>query len=170
MIKMKKIILCVDDEIILLRSLKDEIISVFGHEFEIVIEENPFEALKLVKKFNDEDRKLPIVIADHIMPGMKGDRLLEEIHKISPLTVNIMLSGQVSAEGVINSINNAQLFKYLEKPWNKENLKEIILEALTIYDNSKDLNAENVERRKKIDVLREELDSMGKTMVNYSKL
>lgn len=160
---MRKIILCVDDEIFLLKSLKDEIISTFGYEFEVVVTDSPFEALQLIEKFKSESREIVITIADHIMPGMKGDELLKKIYALSPLTVNIMLSGQVSVEGVINSINNAQLFKYLEKPWKRKTLKKVILEALSTYGQNVNLDIENAKLREKVVVLKNKLNSVNKT-------
>lgn len=138
----KKIILCVDDENIILQSLRNSIKNTFT-EFGIEIAESGEEALELFKEIINSGNEVPVVIIDYIMPGMKGDELLKRIHSISERTQKIMLSGQATIEGVTNAINNANLYKYIEKPWNNEELKVLIQEAVERYDAISYLDLEN---------------------------
>lgn len=130
----KRVILCVDDDKVLLKTLKEQILSLFNKEYTVEISDNPNEALELLKDLIKEHEVL--VISDYIMPEMKGDELLENVYKISPKTLNILLTGQASLDGLINSINNAYLFKFMEKPWDKNLLKEFIKDAFLIYDDN----------------------------------
>ncbi|TYQ16551.1 UNVERIFIED_CONTAM: Response regulator containing CheY-like receiver, AAA-type ATPase, and DNA-binding domains [Acetivibrio alkalicellulosi] len=132
-----KAIVLVDDERIVLDSLKSEISAYIDYEYTVEIAENSFEALELVEDLLSDDFDIPIVIADYIMPGMKGDVLLKEIHKKSPCTLKILLTGQAAMEGVITAINEADLYKYFDKPWDKEELKKSITDAFEIYFEKK---------------------------------
>lgn len=72
----KPVILCVDDEVIILRSLKEQLRRPFGDTCKIETAESGEEALKIFQEFLEEDVDVPVVIADQIMPGIKGDELL----------------------------------------------------------------------------------------------
>jgi DNA-binding NtrC family response regulator len=153
----KQVILCVDDEYFLLKSLKEEILSMkedlllkVGLKFEIILAESADIAMEILDRLNKESREVPIIIADHIMPVKNGDEMLKEIHEKYPHSVKIMLSGQASIEGVINSINNAQLYKCIEKPWSKEELEKVIVEAYSKYENSQTLDKEKVKLTKEL--------------------
>lgn len=138
----KQVIMCVDDEKIILQSLKNELQDLFNYEFKIEIAETGEEALEVFSGLIKIGYEIPVVIVDYIMPGMKGDDLLKAIHDHSPLTQKIMLSGQATTDGIANAINHANLFWYIEKPWGKEELSKAILEALSVYNHKNELNRE----------------------------
>jgi CheY-like chemotaxis protein len=110
------VILCVDDEKHILDSLKKQLKLHIGNAYNIEIAESGEEALELVQEFRENSIELPVVLADHIMPGMKGDELLIEIHRQFPRTLTIMLTGQANADAVGSAINSANLYRYIAKP------------------------------------------------------
>ena len=114
---MKPVILCVDDEKIILSSLKEQLKRHFGSLYHIETVESGEEALEVVGEFAERNVELPIVVADQIMPGMKGDELLRAIHLRLPKTLKIMLTGQANADAVGNAVNHARLYRYIAKPW-----------------------------------------------------
>lgn len=136
--------MCVDDDKVLLKSLKEEIVGMFGYEYRIEIVDDPNDALEFIAELIEENYEISIVIADYIMPGMYGDKLLKEIHKVSPQTFNVLLSGQATINGVVNAINHARLYKYLNKPWDKEELRNTIDEASKL---SKEKRANEEEKK-----------------------
>lgn len=139
----KKLILCVDDENIIIRSLKNNLENLPDHKCAIETAESGQEALEILIELLEEGHEIPVVISDYIMPGMKGDELLKRIHQLSPRTVKIMLTGRAATEGVINAVNDANLFRYVEKPWDKETLRAVVCEALDCYSRAKMQDAEN---------------------------
>lgn len=165
----KNIILCIDDEKMVLTSLKDQLRKALGNppkdmlpilennKYEIIIEENANDALDLLL---EQTCKIPLVIADFIMPGTKGDKLLEAIHKEFPLTVNVMLTGQASIEGVTNAINTANLYKLLRKPWDNTNLESTVYEAIKLYENRLSNVAENQLMEERYHVLENEFKKL----------
>lgn len=129
----KQIILCVDDEEIILNALQEQLTSTFGDEFEVETSDSGEDALEYIKELTSEGLSVPIVISDYIMPGMKGDELLKEVHRISPESLKILLTGQASIEGIANAINSAKLYRYIAKPWDKDDLVLTVKEALKAF-------------------------------------
>lgn len=139
----ESVIVCVDDEEIVLRSLKRELNETFGDEYAIETAEGGEDALELFEELLEEGYEVPLIIADHIMPGIKGDELLKHIHARSPKTLKIMLTGQANMEAVTNAINYANLYRYIAKPWEKADLVITVKEALRSYFQDKMLAEQN---------------------------
>ncbi len=139
----KPVILCVDDEKMILVSLKEQLKRYFGDECSIETVESGEEALEVLEELSAEQTELPIVIADQIMPGMKGDDLLIHIHQLLPRTLKILLTGQANADAVGNVVNYAQLYRYIAKPWEEADLRLTVSEALRSYFQDKQLEEQN---------------------------
>ncbi len=144
---MKPVIICVDDEQTVLDSLTRQISELLEDNFEIETAVGGVEALDLMEDLLAEGCKIALVIADYIMPDLKGDEVLKRIHQRSPKTVTIMLTGQASIDGVTNAINFAQLYRYVAKPWQSEQLNVTIQEALKIYFLEQKLAEQNAQIR-----------------------
>lgn len=129
----KQVILCIDDEEMILQALEEQLDTFFGEEYKIETSDSGEDALEFFKELQEEGIKVPVVIADFIMPGMKGDELLKEIHKLSPGSLKILLTGHASLEGISNAINNAQLYRYIAKPWDKDDLVLTVKEAIKSF-------------------------------------
>ena len=86
-------IVCVDDEEGILAALRQQLSARFGSECDIAVAKNAREALDLIEDLQHDGEQIAVVIADQIMPGMKGVELLEEVHRRSPRTVKILLTG-----------------------------------------------------------------------------
>lgn len=134
----KGIIVCVDDEQIILNALQKQIIRRFGDDFIYEFCESAEEALEVIDEVVTRKSELIMVISDQIMPGLKGDELLIKIHKKYPNAINILLTGQAGIESSINAINNANLFRYLTKPWDETDLLNSIEKGLLQYQLKKE--------------------------------
>ncbi|MCX6145814.1 MAG: response regulator [Candidatus Kapabacteria bacterium] len=141
----RPIIICVDDEKIVLDSLKKELNVAFKDMLEVEIAESAAEALELISDLLKQGYEIPIIISDWLMPEMKGDELLIKIHGILPETKKIMLTGQATTEGVGNAVNNAKLYRYIAKPWQQEDLDLTVTEAFKIYYKDKKIQSQQVE-------------------------
>ncbi len=135
----KPVILCVDDEPLILESLRRHLGRSMGRTYAIVMATDGREALKIIEDLLAENREIPLVISDYIMPGLRGDRLLERVHELSPETLKIMLTGQADIEAVSHAINNARLYRYISKPWEVEDLRLTIEKAIDSYFQQKKL-------------------------------
>lgn len=139
------VIFCVDDEKIVLNSLKTELKNAFGNNYIIETAESGIEALEAIDNLLDLNYEIQVVIADYAMPVMKGDEFLTKIHKKSPNALNILLTGQATVEAVANSINNAGLYRYISKPWYTNDLVLTVKQALKSYEQDSKLKIQNKE-------------------------
>lgn len=152
----KPVIICVDDEPTILDSLKIQLKKAIGDEYLIETAEGGEDALELLAELLEDEYEIALVISDYIMPDIKGDELLKRIHAISPKTLKIMLTGQADVEAVGNAINYAKLYRYIAKPWQDEDLKLTVKEAIYSYFQNKELAEKNVKLLK----LNQELEQL----------
>lgn len=138
-------IICIDDERIVLDTLKLELEKILKGHCLIEVAESGQEALEVLTELLDDNYEVAVVISDYIMPGMKGDELLKQIHQISPQTLNILLTGQADANAVGNAVNQAQLHRYIAKPWNGNQLCETITAAVYRYFQDQAIARKNQE-------------------------
>ncbi len=129
----KKIILCIDDEVTILNALKTELKAIFTKEYMIEVAESGMEAIELVDELLADGYELALIISDYLMPEMKGDETLKHIHLKAPDAIKIMLTGQATIEGVANAIKYARLYRYMFKPWEREDFKLTVTEAMNRY-------------------------------------
>jgi two-component system, sensor histidine kinase and response regulator len=129
----KPVILCVDDEPLVLASLKVELVRALGGSCIIETAEQASEAIAVFDELLENNQEIALVLADHIMPGLRGDELLRRLHERSPQTLTIMISGQADLETVARSIREARLYRYIPKPWRSEELSLTVIEAIQSY-------------------------------------
>ena len=115
----------------ILTSLTDQIRGHFGKRFSYETALDGEEALEVLDELTAEGVKTLVIVSDWLMPGMKGDELLIEIHKRFPKTVKVMLTGQADSVAVERARREAALYGYLQKPWSREELLGLIERGLT---------------------------------------
>ena len=136
----KPVILCVDDEKVVLDSLRTQLKNYLNKEYTVEIAESGQEALEIIEELIEDYGQPPyLVISDMIMPQMKGDELLSKVREICPETLSILLTGQAEKADIINAINTAGLYRYIPKPWEAEDLNMTVREALTAFSNAREL-------------------------------
>lgn len=116
-------ILCVDDEPSIVRSLQ----WLLQKEFEVVTANSGQEALTLIKQ-NDFD----VVISDQRMPLMTGVELLQQVKQVSPRSMRILLTGYSDLQAVVRSVNESEVYRFINKPWNLAELPKVVEQAVTI--------------------------------------
>src|SRR5919199_4839605 len=154
----KQVIICVDDETTVLRSLKTELKEALGKDYLIEIAESGEYALELIEELLEDGYEIPLIISDYIMPDMKGDDLLKRVHLLSPKTLKVMLTGQADLEAVGNAIKYAQLYRYIAKPWQAQDLSLTVKEAVNSYLQDKKL----AEKNAKLQQLNQELEQLNR--------
>jgi two-component system NtrC family sensor kinase len=133
-------ILCVDDETNVLQSLKRLFLD---EEYEILVAESGPEGIAIL----EQHPPVQVVISDYRMPGMDGIAFFKEVHERWPDTVRIVLSGYADTAAVVAAINEGQVYKFIPKPWNDDELKVAIAKALELYFLVKANNVLNEELR-----------------------
>ncbi|NJP04255.1 MAG: response regulator [Chloroflexaceae bacterium] len=123
-------ILCVDDEKVILDSLKRQLRRRFGSKYVYEVAESADEAWEVMEELVDDGVQVVVIVSDWLMPGMKGDEFLIRVHEHFPGIVKILLTGQASADAVERAHQQANLHRYLQKPWNEEELVDAIATGL----------------------------------------
>ncbi|MEC4983923.1 MAG: response regulator [Oscillatoria sp. PMC 1068.18] len=131
---LNKAILCVDDERIILTSLRDQISRNFGSEYQCELAESADEALEVIEELDEEGVAIIIIVSDWLMPEMKGDEFLIKVHEQYPNVVTVLLTGQADQEAVERTRQYANLHSYLPKPWDETTLIEVLKSGLEKID------------------------------------
>lgn len=119
----KALILAVDDDERILNGLK----SLFRMRYHVFTTTNPNQALDFIKR-----HKINVIISDQRMPIMPGVELLRQAREISPHTVRILLTGYSDLASIVGSINDGEVYRFISKPWDNQELQRTIVEAVTI--------------------------------------
>jgi two-component system, sensor histidine kinase and response regulator len=151
------VILCVDDEEMVLRSLQRELHEALDHDYMIETADGGHDALEVFEELQQNGHAIPLLISDQIMPDMKGDELLRRIHARSPATLTIMLTGQADVQAVTQALNTADLYRYIAKPWDTTDLIMTVREALRRYHQDQQLAQQNAMLRNMNTVLEQQV-------------
>jgi signal transduction histidine kinase len=124
---MKRDVLYVDDEaenLIVFQASFDEY-------FNVVTAESAQEALELLER-----QAFPVVIADQRMPRMSGAELFEAMRHKYPHTKRVMLTGYADSKAMLDAINQGQVFYFIKKPWEQDQVFSTLIRAIEAYDMS----------------------------------
>jgi serine/threonine-protein kinase len=116
-------LLVVDDEERILSALK----SIFHARYHVFATTDGNKALEFMKKY-----QMHVVISDQRMPIMPGVELLRQAREISPSSVRILLTGYSDLASIVGSINDGEVYRFISKPWNNQELQQTVAEAVTI--------------------------------------
>lgn len=145
-------ILCVDDEQNVLNSLKRLFLD---EDYTILTATSGQDGLEILKQ-----EHVHIVMSDYRMPGMNGVEFLKEVCAMSPDTVRIVLSGYADTASIVSAINDGQIYKFIPKPWNDDQLKVTIstaIERYFLFKKNMELTAELKEKNDELLRLNTEL-------------
>jgi response regulator RpfG family c-di-GMP phosphodiesterase len=123
----KPTLLLIDDEERILRSLR----MLFFTGYNVHTTTDPEEALRILR-----EGRVHVVVSDQRMPEMQGSELLRRAREMSPATMRILLTGYSDIEASIASVNEGEVFRYLMKPWDGEEVKQVVAEAAAIAEAS----------------------------------
>jgi serine phosphatase RsbU (regulator of sigma subunit)/CheY-like chemotaxis protein len=111
----------------------DLLFRTFRRDFKVYKAESALQALQVL----DESGEMAIIISDQRMPEMNGTEFLGKTVDRFPDTIRILLTGYTDVEDLVEAINSGQVFKYITKPWNPEELKRVVQQASETYRFSK---------------------------------
>ncbi|MBI5098878.1 MAG: response regulator [Nitrospirae bacterium] len=119
-------ILFVDDEKNVLQSLKRLCIE---DDYSVILANSGEEALEILKN----NSNIGLIVSDQRMPAMTGSEFLEKAKEMLPDTIRILLTGYADINAVADAINKGGAYRYITKPWNDEELIQIIGDAVRRY-------------------------------------
>lgn len=118
-------ILFVDDDVTLLKSFKRTLPA----QFKVVTADSPEKGLHILK----EQGPFSVIVSDMKMPGMSGIEMLSLSREISPDTIRILLTGYADQQTAIDGVNKGDLFRFLTKPCELENLNKVLRAGIRQY-------------------------------------
>jgi CheY-like chemotaxis protein len=124
-------ILCVDDEDSILKALKEQLKRCFGNRYVYEVAQSAAEAWMVIDELEAEEIKILIIVSDWLMPNIRGDEFLAEVHQRFPAIITVMLTGQADAAAIERARQQANLYACLYKPWTEEELQLVISTALS---------------------------------------
>jgi YesN/AraC family two-component response regulator len=126
-----KVILIVDDELIILESLRIQISRILPDLVLLEAASSGDEAIQLIDEFYNENKDLVLVISDFNLDDLKGTDILK--HAISKFSTveKVILSGQSNNELIQQFNNEYGLAAVIDKPWNFGEIQEIILPLIS---------------------------------------
>ena len=119
-------ILVVDDEEAILETMT----FTFEDDYDVLTSSDARRALELL----DENAPVAVVLTDQRMPNMSGVEFLTEVWRRHPATVRMILTGFADMEAIIQAINDGHVYSYITKPWEPDQLKQLMKQAVDHYD------------------------------------
>lgn len=120
-------VLYVDDEIDNLNAFT----AYFRRHFNVFTAESAIDGKKILE---DKENNIQIVLTDQRMPEITGVDFLASLVKDSPEIMRILVTGYADLATVIDAINKGEVYRYVSKPWDNVELKNLILQAFEVYD------------------------------------
>jgi DNA-binding NtrC family response regulator len=121
-------ILIVDDEATNLRLLD----RLFSRDFNVITASSGEEAIVIL-----EQHDVTLLITDQLMPGMTEIELLQHAAALRPHIVRIILTDHTDVGALVEAINCGQVYKYVTKPWNNDELRLTVDRAIAHYETKK---------------------------------
>jgi len=126
----KRTILIVDDEAILLLSMKQELRLKFGAAYHYETALNAAQGLAVMDRLVKQGIDVPLVISDWLMPGMRGDAFLRRIREKSPQTKLVLLSGHADRAQMEKLAAEIGLLSFMSKPYVSSTLYDVVSRAM----------------------------------------
>ncbi len=132
----KPALLIIDDE----KDNLDALSRLLRNDFALITTTSPIDGLKLIQQ-----RNFAVVLSDQRMPDMTGVELFEKMTQIKSESIRILLTGYTDIESVIDAINRGQIYRYIAKPWDPNDLKLTLKQAAEAYGLRQELAKKNQE-------------------------
>lgn len=152
----KKAIVCIDKEFIILELLQRQLRRYLTSNYVIKVAENSQDALGIMRDLSDLNIDVPVVILDKIVHDTGGDTFLAQIDRIFPQTLKVFLTGSPDLESLEWFANHTGLYRWVMKPWQEYDLWFTIREALKIYERDQEITQQKEQLQHLIEKLQAE--------------
>ena len=150
----KPTILCVDDEKDNLEALE----RIFRKKYTVLKATSGPEALQILDK-----NRVGVIISDQRMPGMTGVEFFQKVLDLHPEIPRILLTGYTDLNSAVTAINEAQIYRYLAKPWDSVDLEATVTQAIERFS----LGEQIKEKNQQLELAYKELQSLDHAKNNF---
>lgn len=160
----KHCLLVVDDEEDLVHSVKD----LLRYDYKVLGATRAAEALRII-----EQQPVHIVMTDQCMPEMTGVEFLARLRERYPETVRLLFTAYADIKAVINAINQGNVYRYITKPWEPQDLQTVLRQATEYYDlqsERKRLLKELQEKNEQLEAANQELQQANEMKSAFIKV
>ncbi len=119
-------LLIVDDEQLVLNGLRE---TLTREGYHVTTATHPFTALEALKQ-----EIFSVIISDHQMPGVTGLEFLSQAKQLQPNASRILITAVLSLDTVIEAINQGEIYRFIVKPWLREELLATVKNAVQRYE------------------------------------
>ena len=151
-------ILVVDDEESVVTTVQH---TLWRAQYETVGAGDPMLALEELKR-----RQFSVMIADQLMPGMTGLELLAQVRQTQPYATRILITGVVNLDTVMEAINKGEIFRFIVKPWLREELLATVKNGVQRYE----LICQNARLQAATQAMNEQLLELNRSLEQHVKL
>jgi response regulator RpfG family c-di-GMP phosphodiesterase len=127
--------------------------AAFRRDFNIFIADSASEARKII-----DENDIHVILSDQRMPVVTGIEFFESILETHPEPIRILITGYTDINAVIDAINRGQVYKYLTKPWNENDIRIFVRTAHEVFM----LRRENAELTQKLMVANGKLEFLAR--------
>lgn len=149
------VLLCVDDEPGILKSLQR---LFMGQPYQLEVAGSGQQALELMQRV-----RVQVIISDMRMPEMNGAEFLAQAAKLQPDCYRILMTGYADLASTVQAINLGKIHRYVQKPWNNQELQTLVDEGLEMYRlirANKQLTAQVAKQNQDLKALNHNLEEM----------
>ena len=163
-------VMIVDDEANVAKSVKR---LLEAHDFEVLVAEDGNSALQMLRKEDD----VSVVVSDQRMPKMSGSELFSQLSIERPDAKRILLTGYTDLDSIRDAVNNGNIFRFLLKPWDDDELLRCVEEGAHYYmvqqENKrlrKELERSNVTLQHNVEQKTRVLNMNIRSLARYEKI
>lgn len=157
-------LLVVDDEEIVLVALRE---ALTREGYDVVACSDPLQALELIK-----EQAFSVIITDHQMPNLTGLEFLSQVKETQPDATRILVTAVLSLNTVIDAINKGEIYRFVIKPWLREELLATVRNAVQRYDlicKNKVLQATAIAMNEKLSKLNKALEEQVSRVADQNR-
>lgn len=133
-------VLFVDDELRIVNLLR----MTFRSTYEVFVATSGDEALQILSA-----HQIDVIVSDQRMPGMAGTELLSRAVNVSPATMRVLLTGYSDLAAIVGSVNDGEIYRFVNKPWDQDDLRRTIEDAVVASRNTRAAYAQSSATRAK---------------------
>lgn len=165
----RRTVLLVDDEDANLRAME----AILRSHYQILQAHDGNEALQLLKNLKSV-QNLACIISDQRMPQLSGVEFFQHAYQHAPHTIRIVVTGYSDLDAIISSINKAEIFKFIVKPFDAEDFLQTVEKAVELFEMKQQLQDYYQELENKVKQRTEELErknaELEQAQLNLSEL